>query len=467
VDGLSLKWLGGDQSQAYFRAYTRGDGRGKIPTPQREVRRLNLQSGQWEAPIPILGEQSAIPDACLAMGRTLVVLVKRLKPGDFGAAVEGYRLLGCDRSDGRRLWEVEEPSRGEASRGGAFLLAPMDADVEDVAPLTEFGGKLLVCAGPKEDLLCLDPASGKLDWRLGRLWEYERGYTGPSVWRHHLGRFGGDSFGFDLNDAKEKAAFEAERKRFDEQYDCLILGGPVVVEVRDTFRDRAERHFFMAISRARSGLWPGQTGECQIYEINSRGEPISLSPVPRAVLGSDWTAAKGGLVWACRDRSWLRVRGTSENVFGGFPGEASTYLDCDWFIKPQPALDTGWLSGQPAGDPIAFTDLMAVRTTGGGSFGAKGDHIVRFPLALTDLATGQQSALNLALPFQGTVKQPTVNLRGKYGPDGKEIGNLTWGPYLIGLTDLQTQGNHLRITVAMDRDWSETLEFPLGELKPR
>jgi hypothetical protein len=163
----------------------------------------------------------------------------------------------------------------------------------------------------------------------------------------------------------------------------------------------------------------------------------------------------------------MRIHGTSENVFGGFPGEASTYLNCDWFIKPTPPVDMGWLSGQPAGDPVVFTDRVAVRTTGGGSFGAKGEQVVRFPLALTDLTTGQQSALTLALPFQGTVKQPTVNLRGKYGPDGKEIGSLTWGPYLIGLTDLQVQGKRLRVTVAMDQDWSETLEFSLDELKPR
>jgi hypothetical protein len=258
VDALSLKWLGADERTAYFRAYTRGDGRGKIPAPEREVRRLDLQTGRWDASVPILGEQAAIPDACLTIGKTLVVLVKRLKAGDFGASVEGYRLLGCDRADGHRLWDVEEPSRGEASRGGAFLLAPMDSDAEDVTPLTDFGGKLLACAGPKEDLLCLDPANGKVEWRLDRLWEYERGYTGPSVWRHHLGRFGGDSFGFDPNDAKEKTAFEAERKRFNEQHDCLILGGPAVVQVRDTFRDRTEHHFFMAVSRARSGRWPGQ-----------------------------------------------------------------------------------------------------------------------------------------------------------------------------------------------------------------
>jgi hypothetical protein len=50
----------------------------------------------------------------------------------------------------------------------------------------------------------------------------------------------------------------------------------------------------MAVSRARRGRWPGQTGECQLYEINSRGEPIALSPVPRAVLGSRWSAVKEG-----------------------------------------------------------------------------------------------------------------------------------------------------------------------------
>ncbi len=90
-------------------------------------------------------------------------------------------------------WSHDYPSAGQRARPGAFLISAArypDYAVDSIQALTAMGSKILVCAGPMEDLICLEQKAGAQVWRVPRIWEFTRGFIGPSVWSHYIGRFG-------------------------------------------------------------------------------------------------------------------------------------------------------------------------------------------------------------------------------------------------------------------------------------
>src|SRR6266568_885840 len=158
--------------------------------------------------------------------------------------------------------------------------------------------RVLVCAGPSQDILALDAKSGEVVWKIERIWEFERGFVGPSVWRHFVGRFG-------FREGEEKID---EQKRKDAAATSRIIGGPVVVPFGK------ENRIFVAVSKREN--FGGYASDCVVYEVADDGKPIALVNMPRSVIGSDYVIADGGIVWRCDKDAMARLV-SSERVYLG------------------------------------------------------------------------------------------------------------------------------------------------------
>ena len=62
--------------------------------------------------------------------------------------------------------------------------------------------RILVCAGKKQNLTCLYADSGKQDWRMARIWELDRSYSGGIA----ITRFGTDAWDEGIADGSTPGA---------------------------------------------------------------------------------------------------------------------------------------------------------------------------------------------------------------------------------------------------------------------
>jgi hypothetical protein len=320
-----------------------------------------------------------------------------------------------------------------------LLSAPRRPDfaVDSIQQLGWLADNILICAGPKEDLLCLERGTGKDRWRVPRVWEFARGFTGPSVWAHHIGRFGADGFG---GDDKPPAA-----KELEERFESAIVGGPVVVSLPEKDRDQKQTSVFVAVSRAPKSPWSGYLSDCIVYEFSESGAPIGMATLPRMINGWQWGKIEGGVVWGCQRGGLIRL-GVSENrsSFGGHLGRDDMLCRVDWYRQASARLPDAWLRTGPAGEPLAFSATHAFRVSTGGYVSKQEENVFRFPITMVDLSTSVERTLLLAVPFKGKAPKPESNF------SGSNAGITTHGPYLLGVTGLEVEGQVLRIVLGME-----------------
>jgi ankyrin repeat protein len=315
------------------------------------------------------------------------------------------------------------------------------------------GDRLLVCAEAVQPILCLNRDTGTQLWRLDRPWEFERGFIGPSVWQHYIGRFGKERFGAD------KATAEAARPAFDKQFDCAIVGGPVSVPLNIT-RDSDSHSVFVAVSKATRGGFSGYTADCILYEFNDKGRPVAMLKLPQMVRGGHFRKTKDGVVWQGQNETFFKVSRTRESSRMGMgPGGSDHLLRMPWLRQVAEAEPPAWLTSGKAGDPVAFSDTHAFCLPAGG-YVTDGDRATfHFPLTAIDLRTGIEQPLLLHAPIQGTVAAPKTNFS-----ESRVAGKTairTFGSYLVAVTRLHTDGNILRVTLGA-AGWSGEVWFDLG-----
>jgi hypothetical protein len=314
----------------------------------------------------------------------------------------------------------------------------------DVRPLTRLGRDVRVCAGPVDNLVCLARDTGEPLWTLPRVWEYERGFIGPSVWQHTLTRGGRDVF----EDKDDKPVPATGRRQ-------AAVGGPVVV---DGGEGGGGARVFVAVAKG-PARFAEYLSECVVYEVSARGTPVGVVTLPRMVRGGQAVVHNGGVVWACQGGGFVRLAPSAERDHGFGPGGPDHLCDVEWYRGLRPARPKAWLTADPAGDPVAFGPGWAVRARSGGHVPAADAGEYRFPLGLMDLATGTARDLELRVPFTGRVPEPTTNFSRSSGAGGKDEWHAL-GPYLLGVTGLAADGDRLRVTLGMP-DWARTVEFAL------
>lgn len=372
----------------------------------------------------------------------------------------GYTVARLESSSGRCVWARHFDAAPSDPGPGAVLLAPMLTPPSFAAPreLQVLDGSLVVCAKSAREILRLECEKGATVWSVERVWEFQRGYIGPSVWSHFFGRFGIESFVEDS--AETKAAIAEKRRQFESLHSAEVVAGPFLVDKADRW-DRTERGLIVVVALAPHHAFGEHLTQCFEYEITADGHPVSVAALPRAPLG--WAAVAQGdhAVFACQHGAFACVA-SSENTgsIGMGVGNAPDATGAlRWYREPAPEMHAAWIECDPAGDPIALDARLGVRCAGGGWIAKQGEHVFHFPLWLLDPRDGGMRETELRVPFEGEVSAPTTNYRS----DGKTLH--TWGARGLGLTRLQLDRDRLLVWLANTKQ-SWQLEFDARELLP-
>lgn len=499
-DGRHLRWLDASSGIVFFVAEnTKADLERERHFLYAEIRRLDLDTLSW-LPSWVIDAGCGLPQQAADSRR--VEVLGTLVTKDDAVAVLTYTMTeepqwsaeitaeDAEKMDAEyREWlkraVYSEPSGYRVSRYEARADKPawskwFSVKCEDDLPAMRAAGvwgrnesdlqlltwietwsrdAILVCAGEKEDLICVAAADGEERWRTTGLWEYERGYIGPSVFEYFVERFGldtttvwlaeGESSSQDPQDGdRAKRILDKARSRFKRTYKGWTLAGPVLVP------NEREDHIFVAAARRRKNNdGPGheEPPQCTVYELESEeGDIVAATTLPRMVEGRLFKVLPDALIWLCERGSVVRLLHYENDFRRGFfgPGRASNDAICRvaWYREyPMQVPDCSFWVDPPTGvaafgrDHLFRPDAAYVLT--------EDEKIYRFGINVVDLKTGLDYGLKLAIPFRGDFEQTDAS-----------------GPYLLAVNALAVEGNILRVVMERCEENVEkvALEFDLG-----
>lgn len=463
-----MRWLAADATSIYLAPQ-------KPEVPPVTVRRLEAATGKWLDPIVIPpGEQKDktaewAGALLLVEGGSVVLAVTLINdPASHdNRNLISYRVLRFRAGKAEPLWNKPYATAGPRERPGAYLFASRRPDyaTDGPQPLTLLGDRVVICAGAKEDLRCLKLADGEESWRLPRIWEFRRGFIGPSVWSHYLGRFGLEERDFELaatelgkaertNPDYHKAVKEnvARVKARHESESGFIVAGPIAVSGK-------KPSLFVVAGRSEASSWSGYLADAVLYEVSEWGRPVATTLLPRMVNPGQEMMDGGGVIWGCPQGAFVRVVPTHQERSSGPGGRADMLCRIDWYRNIEPLKPkTWWLMADPAGDPVAWTKTHAFRPFGDPYVEKKGDKVYHFPIGRVDLSNGSTEVFMLHVPFDGEVPQPKTNYHGT------EDQVHTFGPYLLGVTWMEIVGDALEVVIGT-RGKGSSVRFKLADLR--
>ncbi|MCU0727085.1 MAG: hypothetical protein MUE73_15055, partial [Planctomycetes bacterium] len=254
--GTHLRFLGHDGGEtAFFGRTTRAQGREYFePGDQGEVERLSLADGRW-----LLSLRP--PDG----GGVGTAGAERVR----AVLVHEGRVMALASTD--RVWRGGPHEPGPCWRITCFV--GHEVAWSHTFPLSWFPGRerlgvlpsgLLVCAGPREDLLLLDPDTGATIAAIERVWEFRRLASLPFRSRSVLVRTPetdpGQGGEWERQGGPQSAPAHMPR----------LLDAPAVL-----FRPDGRARVFVPMGRRTDGAW--QAGLC---ELNDRLEPVDVLALP-------------------------------------------------------------------------------------------------------------------------------------------------------------------------------------------
>ncbi len=468
---LILRWMAANKKTAFFAAYrpaTKNHGP-RCETPLR-LRRLDLLTKKWLR--PLMMPATRMPGkwrlrflSVLAGQHRVAALTQRQsfdnKFQRWSAA--DYRLAVFSASHTKPLWSWRSRSVAGPPGPGAFLLSsyqPAYASA-NIHYLSWLGKKIVLCAGQHEPVICLGPR-GAISWRIDNLWEFERGFIGPSMWTNYIGRFRAPGFDHPQRlldrrrpaplakrahsparlkrEKTEIARLLKRRAAFNARHICSIIGGPIVVP------DKGHRaSVWVAVAKGpRADFW-GYCANCIVYQINTAryrmvdGLIISMAHLPTMVHAGRFSRRKSGLVWFCQHRGVVKLsdRDRSHGSFG-----ASMLSHVSWYRQMHRTTEPhAWLTADPAGDLVAVDGRFALRTINGGYVNRENSHVYNFQIDIVNLRTGMQSRGLLRIPFHGQLPKP----KSHFSTDRGRIS--VGGAYKLAVTELGVKEHILEVTL--------------------
>ncbi|MBK7878137.1 MAG: hypothetical protein IPJ77_20960 [Planctomycetes bacterium] len=415
------------------------------------VELVGLASSIAPAPTRKDAPSAALSDGSVCLGERRFVF-EAVDAAPEGSPPAPPPRLVAREAAGKELWSIELGRAPAPDEPGAYLWAPRRPNATESAPLAlqQDGDTLLACA-PNGDLLRVN-ADGKVLAKLERVWEFERGFIGPSVWSHHLARFGVEDF--DAQDRTPHADLAAhaeyaralDRARAEET--AGVVGGPIV----------AGTHVFVAVASAKKGSWSAYLGKGRVYELDHDLRPLGVVELPRVPLGSLATADAAGVVWALPNSGLARIATTpQQELWAMGPGGWDRVPHVPWTKELRVTEREAWLATDPAWRGVLFADGFALTVPDGGFVARESEPVVRFTLVRVRLTDGAERALELRVPYEGELARPTTNFSGT----GTSVRAM--GPYGLGLTVLERSGSRLVAHLATTAShW--TVEFELARV---
>lgn len=477
--GTELQWLGLHKGILFLSELT-ADGRSgnEAPASCTSIGRLRLQDGSWlkSFALPLNDEERAGTNrvsAFLPDGAGILVLSNTKKDEQ----QVSYRVTRFAADSGNVIWSNDYESAGTVPAPEAFLLGSQGParDGAAVQGLSAFGSHVLLCGGAREDLIAIDPHDGTAQWRLPRVWEFRRGFIGPSVWRHFLGRFGIGEHDLELaaltleqlrarneQQDEEDATFASEehfeevkqrvkvaRERFEREAGSIV-GGPIIVATRDNEYDLRA---FVACARNSSDEWPGYLSDCIIYEIDSYGAVIGTLTMPHFVRGADFAIFNHFVIWRSEAGEFARLFPSFEG------GNGSRIIDLEWRRDRRNSDETPWFQNGSWTDSVVFDGRWMFHVKHGGFIEAPESQEYRFRFAVTDLATDTSDELLLHVPFTGRVVLPVMNYSRRSSRDGREMWTI-FDSFPISFAGFEVSGG--RLVIRLDDQRSQNfVEFDL------
>ena len=462
-DNREVQWLAATDNIAYLQS-VRESKRETKAEADAKMMRLDLISGKWLADLIIPDANRS--DIVLDIGtrENFVVVVSASVSVDERSRDEltGYRVSCFIEPTGKKVWSKLFAAFPEQGPPGAFLLSARrpNAAVARISHISFLGDDILICSGPRQPLLRLKIGNGETLWTVERVWEFERGFMGPSVWSHFISRFGDDEWRGD-----KKRVNIAATKTFSNRWECGIIGGPVVVNLKPSdSRSGGEAHIFVAVSKASAerdhGAWATYLSDCVVYEFNDDGEPLSMASLPRLVDGSRLKKHGEAIIWNCQNNSVVKLQasGYDQTQIGMGPGGPDAVTRISWFREFDSPEREEWLTTDKAGDPVTFGETHMFRVLSGGYVSADNDKVFNLPLVSIDYSNAIMESMTLRVPLNDSVPLPTTNVRsvGRY--------HHAYGPYYLAITGLKADGDELAITLGME-NWSGVVTFRLRKDK--
>ncbi len=329
---------------------------------------------------------------------------------------------------GERIdWSVEFPSQGALERPGAFLWGSFGPalDGSNNRSLTPLAGQLVVSAGQLEDIVSLDSQTGNEQWRCARVWEYERSFIGPSVWRYFIGRYGFDehdlkylgetvesvqkknkqeSDGFiDLEYFQSlKAQLEAAKSKTEGKRGW-VFAGPVVLETQN--EGETKTSIFVITAQSNSPTWSNYLARPVVYELDADGDVHSMIELPRLLQKNAVVVDKDRIIWT--DQSGAQVELFQREGHGG-----DTFVEFNRIRKDPLASKPrkAWLQqGAFYGVEQSF-DNLRLRVVEGGYIDSAKSQEINYPIQLIE-SDGNAPVIEvrLKLPFEGEARLPKTN----------------------------------------------------------
>jgi hypothetical protein len=429
-----------------------------------DIRRLRLEDGEWLPDVEIPLDETELeamnrPVAALALDDGVLFLTVTEREGEFLDTERlSYRLTKLNDQN-EVAWSKSFPSGGVVASPGAFILGTRGPamDLAAIQYLTRLEGKVLVCGGPMEDIMLINPADGSAEWTLSRIWEFEKGFIGPSTWEHFIWRFGIQDLHGYLSMTPEEVAAEnadddgqriniehyeqmqqvlAEARQEVEGETANIVAGPIVVPLKDEYR--SDFRLFVVTAQSDAPMWSNYLSECVVYEVDKRGEPHGMLTLPSFVVGEDYHVLDESLYWRCDSGAMARLYPSS--VFGA----SNRTIAMDWNVTFLPAEREVWISKGSYYLTLDYRENYMLLIEEGGFIESRDALHLEFPISLVDLRTGTKRELIVDVPFEGRVEKPETNLSD---------GGDTWtaySDYLIDLTHVEFQGDRIAVTFITD-----------------
>ena len=468
--------------EALFGAYPSSTKKRKFDTPPA-IHYVRLTEGIWREPLALpeikLEEKQAeyIVEALASEGRKIVfskIVVDDPSTHDDGNQL-GFRVACFDKMN-QLEWVKRFETQGDRGRPGVFILGGGGPSRADGQPghMSVHENLLVICGGPLDDIIALNLATGGSLWTMPRIWEIRRGFTGPSVWSHHLGRYGFQDW--DLKSLDEELAADAtetqkehrdsQRKRIAEAKERVesetnsIVAGPFIVTTGiQTYDTKPKVRIFVATANCRDKTaWPSYLSHCVVYELDQDGTVLSMAIMPRMVLDSGSHILEDGIILRCQGGALSKL-GLTERSFGGGPGGPDQLSLLEWYREIRNEKRDAWLLTPPATGEIHYHGNFAFFAKAGGFIEHDEKQVYLFPVQMMDMKSGVEQQLVIKVPFEGTLKLPETN----FSRSGDSTSLMQ--PFKLAVTRIFGDSKTLTLVLATEKK-KKTLKIPFSALGP-
>jgi len=441
------------------------------------VHRLRLRDAVWLKPLSVPlteAELKAISRVTTVFGDAggLLVLCTTEKDHFPDDQQISYRVTCFREETAAVIWSTVYPSGGSVPPPQAILLGSRGpARTRDaIRGFSKLGTSILICGGPLEDLIAINPLDGKVVWRVPRVWEFRRGFIGPSVWSYFLGRYGFEEHDVELaaltleqlrvrNKAgtngrfaesyfqEVKAAVNVARTRIENQ-PSSIFAGPVVVELpknrpQEIHKDRPEFRIFVAVARCDSKDWPDYRSDCILYELDEEGKVIGTLTLPRFVEGPNYSVQGSTIAWFCQEDGLAKLTPSPER------GTRDLIIDLDWRVHRTKERENVWFQDWGYAGSVAFSGESMFRLREGGYVETPDSKTIRLPICVVNLTSQNEKELLLRVPFEGRISIPINNYSHTISPAGDQ-----WkvGSFPLSIEGIEIAGGRLVLTIKSKSD---------------